>query len=105
MRKSLKDCLAALSAQTIKDFEVILVDDRSNDGTRALIETHGDPRIRYFRNEQPLGYGGTRNLSLKKAYRDVINSKEEQIQRLAADNREWRNFFFKKQGLTDDQIK
>ena len=67
MRKSLKDCLAALSAQTIKDFEVILVDDRSNDGTRALIETHGDPRIRYFRNEQPLGYGGTRNLSLKKA--------------------------------------
>lgn len=67
MHHSLKECLSSLSAQTINDFEIVFVDDRSNDGTRELIEGHADPRIRYFRNERRLGYGGTRNLSLKQA--------------------------------------
>ncbi len=67
MARSLKDCLDRLSRQTVQDFEVVLVDDRSRDGTREVIEKHGDPRVRYFRNDQKLGYGGTRNLTLEKA--------------------------------------
>ena len=61
------DCLVSLSAQTISDFEIVLVDDRSSDLTRELVEKYADPRIRYFRNDRRLGYGGTRNLSLKEA--------------------------------------
>lgn len=67
MAGSLRECLVRLSQQTIQDFEIVLVDDRSHDGTRDVIEQHGDPRVRYFRNDKKLGYGGTRNLTLEKA--------------------------------------
>lgn len=67
MGNSLKPCLDALRQQTFQDFEVILVDDRSEDDTRKTVESLGDPRFRYFRNDRRLGYGGTRNLSLKPA--------------------------------------
>src|SRR3990167_6547829 len=67
MGHSLMDCLVSLSAQTISDFEIVLVDDRSSDLTQELVEKYADPRIRYFRNDCRLGYGGTRNLSLKEA--------------------------------------
>lgn len=40
----------------------------------------------------------------EKLYREVINEKEKQIQRLADDNREWRNFFFLKQGVTEAEL-
>lgn len=63
----LEDCLEALRAQTFQDFEIVLVDDRSSDGTREIVERLNDPRLRYFRNERRLGYGATRNLSLKSA--------------------------------------
>lgn len=67
MKESLKDCLEALENQTFRDFEIVVVDDRSRDGTKAMIDRFSDPCIRYFRNEHRLGFGGTRNLSLKEA--------------------------------------
>lgn len=64
MARPLMDCLQALRAQTFKDFEVVLVDDRSGDGTKEAVEKLSEPRLRYFRNDRPLGYGAARNLSL-----------------------------------------
>ena len=72
MKESLKECLVSLSQQTVSDYEIVLVDDRSTDGTKELIEQHGDPRIRYFRNDRRLGYAGTRNLTLEKARGEYI---------------------------------
>jgi len=34
--------------QTYSDFELIIVDDASPDGSRAVIETYTDPRIRFY---------------------------------------------------------
>jgi glycosyltransferase involved in cell wall biosynthesis len=52
----LAECLDSLSAQTLKDIEVIAVDDGSTDGTPEILARHAraDSRIRVLRQE-PLG--------------------------------------------------
>ncbi len=72
MEKSLKDCLKSLQKQTFQDVEIVVVDDRSEDGTKEMIDQLSDSRIRYFRNNRYLGYGATRNLSLEKAVGQYI---------------------------------
>ena len=52
----------------------------------------------------PLSYRLYRDKQLQDAYRGTINEKEKQIQRLAKDNREWRNYFWRSRGLTEQEI-
>lgn len=49
----LRRCLDSLQAQTLKDFDVILVDDGSTDNSRAIAEeyTQGDSRFRVYHKE------------------------------------------------------
>ena len=42
----LEDCLCSLECQTIKNFEVLFIDDGSTDGTREKILQRNDPRFR-----------------------------------------------------------
>ncbi len=61
-------CIESVLAQTLTDWEMILVDDASTDGTVAVIERYlGDPRIKLFRNETNQGAGYTRNRCLDEA--------------------------------------
>jgi glycosyltransferase involved in cell wall biosynthesis len=48
----LAEALASLSAQTFDDFEVIVVDDGSVDGSGEIAESHGDQRVRVVRQER-----------------------------------------------------
>ncbi len=41
-----------------------------------------------------------RDKTLERAFNSTIDSKEKEIQRLAADNREWRDKFFQKEGFS-----
>lgn len=51
--------VASLQAQTIADWELVLVDNGSTDGAvDALVATHPDPRVRIFRSAEPLSPGG-----------------------------------------------
>ena len=52
----LAEALGSLAAQTLADYEVIVVDDGSTDGSAPLAEAHArrDPRVRVLRQE-PLG--------------------------------------------------
>lgn len=44
-------CLQSVRSQTFSDWEMIVVDDGSTDGTQAILETISDPRIRFIRQE------------------------------------------------------
>jgi hypothetical protein len=54
-------------AQTFADFELLVVDDASTDGTVATIESFGDERIRVVRNERNLGQVPSLNRGLREA--------------------------------------
>ena len=55
--KWLGACLESILASTWQDFEVIVVDDQSRDGSLAIAESFAarDARVRVFRNERNLG--------------------------------------------------
>jgi glycosyltransferase involved in cell wall biosynthesis len=52
-------------AQTFTDFELIIVDDCSTDGTWEHISKYTDPRIRVFRNERNSERCATRNRAIE----------------------------------------
>lgn len=57
----LKESLDSIFAQTIQDFELIIVDDCSTDRTVEIIESYHDDRIRLICNSENRGL--TRNLN------------------------------------------
>jgi glycosyltransferase involved in cell wall biosynthesis len=61
------DTIRALLAQTWRDFELIVVDDASGDGTADAVRAFDDPRIRLIRNTRNLGVAAARNVGLDAA--------------------------------------
>ena len=59
--------LDALLAQTMGDFELIILDDGSSDNTVNILKTYTDPRIRLVINEHNIGVSATRNKGMKMA--------------------------------------
>ena len=59
--------LRSILAQTVQDFEVVVVDDCSSDGSRALVRSFNDPRIHLIENEQNLGGAGSYNVAVQAA--------------------------------------
>jgi glycosyltransferase involved in cell wall biosynthesis len=57
--------IESVLAQSFGDFELLLVDDGSTDGSREVIAGFGDRRIRVESNEQNLGIPRTRNRGLE----------------------------------------
>lgn len=47
----LKKALDSILAQTLRDFELLVIDDGSTDGTPAILAACGDPRIKVVRQE------------------------------------------------------
>jgi glycosyltransferase involved in cell wall biosynthesis len=57
----IEETLASLSAQTLPDWEAIVVDDVSSDATRAVVAAWPDARVRLLCNEVNAGPVHTRN--------------------------------------------
>jgi len=67
----LKDCLNSLESQTFRDFEVILVDNGSSDGSLEYAKTNF-PWVRTVQNEKNLGFAGGTNSGIKLAQGELI---------------------------------
>ncbi len=63
---TLSETLQALSVQTFRDFEIIVVDDGSSDQTVAIARAHDDPRLRLVRQTNR-GLAGARNTGIAHA--------------------------------------
>jgi glycosyltransferase involved in cell wall biosynthesis len=72
VEKDIAACLTSLLTQTFNDFEIIVIDDVSNDNTKEIIEEFKDKRIRYFRNKNWLGLSRSRNECLKHAHGSYV---------------------------------
>jgi GT2 family glycosyltransferase len=63
---TLTDCLAALKAQTVQDFEIILIDNASRDGA-AQAAARAHPEATFVANAENLGFAAAMNQAARLA--------------------------------------
>ncbi len=66
-----KDCLNAVLSQDHSDFEVIVVDNSSTDGSADIVAEQF-PQVQLIRNERNLGFSAGNNVGLRAARGDVL---------------------------------
>ena len=59
-------CIEAVLAQTMNDFEAIIVSDGATDNTKEVVKKYHDPRILFFEKENG-GQASARNLGINKS--------------------------------------
>lgn len=64
---SIKDSLESVLRQTFTDFEVVVVDDCSDDDTLSVLAEIKDPRVRVLRHSANRGAGAARNTGVRAA--------------------------------------
>ncbi len=62
----LEEAIASVQAQTVTDWELLVIDDCSRDATSEIVRTIAgkDPRVKLLQNEKNLGAAGSRNRGL-----------------------------------------
>jgi len=68
----LVSALTSVLAQTISDWEAIVVDDAGPESAEAVVAGFNDPRIRYVRNETNLGLAGNWHTALALATPELV---------------------------------
>lgn len=59
----LREAIDSILGQSYRNFELIIINDGSRDGTGSIIEQYGDPRIRYYKQAN-MGLAATLNLGI-----------------------------------------
>ncbi len=67
----LEKAVKSVLRQSLRDFELLIVDDGSDDGTKELIQSFCDERVRYYYQENR-GVSAARNKGIIESRRDVI---------------------------------
>jgi glycosyltransferase involved in cell wall biosynthesis len=65
--KYIAACISSLLVQTIRNFEIVVVEDPPYDRTKEILDSFKDRRIVYSRNPIFFGLSKTRNLCVRKA--------------------------------------
>lgn len=65
-KRYMDSCLSALASQTYEDFEVIVVDNGSTDGSTEHLDAHF-PWVTVVKNEKNLGFAGGTNTGIRHA--------------------------------------
>ncbi len=98
--KYLRKCLDSLVNQTLKEVEIIVIDDKSTDNSRAIIneyeKKHANIKVIHNKTNQGIGYN--RNLGIKKASGEFISFIDSDDY-LDLDNLEKMYLFAKKEKL------
>jgi glycosyltransferase involved in cell wall biosynthesis len=68
----LRSAIASVLGQTFQDFEIIVVDDASNDNTAETVAAIQDQRIKYLRHDANTGEAGSRNTGVTNATGEYI---------------------------------
>jgi len=63
----LRAALESVLGQSVRDLELVVVDDASEDGTPAVLDAVADARLRAFRNDEPRGLAASLNRALDEA--------------------------------------
>jgi len=67
----IKDAISTVLAQTYQNFEIVVVDDGSQDNTAEIIRDFGDERIKYIYQENS-GVSSARNNGIKNASGEYV---------------------------------
>lgn len=70
--KYLKDAMDSILNQTFADFELLVINDGSTDGSEKIIRTYSDSRIRLVNNDKNIGLVNTLNKGFELAKGDFI---------------------------------
>ena len=70
--KFLREAVDSILAQSFSDFEFLIIDDGSSDGSQSIIRSYDDSRIRLMQNEKNLGVAATLNRGLDLARCEYI---------------------------------
>ena len=69
----LEDCLSSIASQTFQDYETILVDNASRDGSVAFVKELY-PAVRIVENTENLGFAGGTNTGIRAAKGEYVLS-------------------------------
>ncbi len=64
--------IASVLKQTYQDFEIIVVDDGTQERAKEVVEAFADPRIRYIQHEQERGAPAARNTGIRNAHGEYV---------------------------------
>ncbi|MBL0174856.1 MAG: glycosyltransferase [Ignavibacteria bacterium] len=92
----LAESVASILAQTMSDFEFIIVEDASTDESAAVLASFRDPRLRILRNDRPRGQTVSFNIGAGQA-------RGEYLARMDADDIADPQRFMKQAALLDAQ--
>lgn len=72
--KTIEEAIKSCYTQEIEDFEIILVDDKSTDNTRSILNNFSQKynNIKIFSHDKNRGGGATRNTAVKNSSSDII---------------------------------
>jgi glycosyltransferase involved in cell wall biosynthesis len=69
---TLREAIDSILAQTVRDLELIVIDDGSRDESRVIAEGVGDPRVRVLAMGENVGIARSLNAGLREARAPVV---------------------------------
>ncbi len=72
MADCIKNAINSILEQDFNNYEIIIVNDCSNDNTTKLIKQIGNPKIKLINNKVNIGLGASRNIGVEKAKGEYI---------------------------------
>lgn len=70
--KYLSEAIDSILAQTYPDFEFLIIDDASSDGSLEIVKSYVDPRIRLIANQERMGLAANLNRGIQLAFGEYI---------------------------------